>query len=95
LFFVTFQSMVPAWRRTAGAPAVATPSFEVSEPVAGPSYKRILVTLDHTDRDKQAVSHSASLAKAHGAKLFLVHVEEGVTSMVFGAESSNGRGADR
>jgi manganese transport protein len=88
LFFVTFQSMVPAWRRTAGAPAVATPSFEVSEPVAGPSYKRILVTLDHTDRDKQAVSHSASLAKAHGAKLFLVHVEEGVTSMVFGAESS-------
>ena len=50
-------------------------------------YKRILVSLDHTDRDRQAISHGFA-GKAHGAKLFLVHVEEGVTSMVFGAESS-------
>jgi manganese transport protein len=87
LFYVTFQSWIPGLRAQ-GAPAVAITSFEVTEPLAGPSYKRILVTLDHTDRDRQAVSHSASLAKAHGAKLFLVHVEEGVTSMLYGAESS-------
>ena len=87
LFYVTFQSWIPGWR-VSGPPAVAMSTFEVTEPLAGPTYKRILVTLDHTDRDRQAVSHSASLAKAHGAKLFLVHVEEGVTSMVYGAESS-------
>jgi manganese transport protein len=87
LFYVTFQSWIPGLRAQ-GAPAVAITSFEVTEPLAGPSYKRILVTLDHTDRDRQAVSHSASLAKAHGAKLVLVHVEEGVTSMLYGAESS-------
>ena len=88
LVYVTLQPWVPAWKRATGAPAVAIEAFEVAEPTAGPSYQRILVTLDHSDRDKQAVSHSASLAKAHGAKLFLVHVEEGVTSVVFGAEAS-------
>ncbi len=88
LVYVTLQPWVPAWKRATGAPAVAIEAFEVAEPMAGPSYRRILVTLDHSDRDKQAVSHSASLAKAHGAKLFLVHVEEGVTSVVFGAEAS-------
>ena len=88
LFYVTFQSWVPAWRQPSGAPAVAMASFEVDEPMTGPSYRRILVTLDHTSLDRQAVAHSASLARSHGAKLFLVHVEEGVTSMVYGAEAS-------
>lgn len=88
LFYVTFQSSIPALSRASGTPAVVVPTFEVTEPAAPPVYRRILVTLDHTDRDRQAVSHSASLAKAHGAKLFLVHVEEGVTSQVFGAEAS-------
>lgn len=88
LFYVTFQAWVPVLRTPAGQPAVVVPNFEVTEPAAPPAYRRILVTLDHTDRDRQAVSHSASLAKAHGAKLYLVHVEEGVTSQVFGAEAS-------
>jgi manganese transport protein len=88
LAYVTLQSWIPSWQRGGGAPAVELKSFEVPEPAPGPSYRRILVTLDHTDRDLQAVSHSASLARAHGAKLFLVHVEEGVTSFVFGAEAS-------
>jgi manganese transport protein len=88
LFYVTFQASIPAWRHREGAPAVAMPPIEVPEAVTGPAYQRILVTLDHTDRDRQAVSHGASLAKAHGAKLYLVHVEEGVTSAVFGAEAS-------
>ena len=88
LFYVTFNSWLPAWGRGAGVPAVAIAPFEVTVPAAGPAYLRILVTLDHSDHDRQAVLHGAVLAKAHGAKLFLVHVEEGVTSMVFGAESS-------
>ena len=88
LFYVTFQASIPAWRRPSGPSAVEIKRFEVPEPVTGPSYRRILVTLDHTDRDRQAVSHSASLARAHGAKLFLVHVEEGVTSLVYGSEAS-------
>ena len=61
-------------------------------PAAGafiaPSYHRILVTLDHSDLDRLALSHAAAMAKLHGAKLYLLHVEEGVTSQVYGKEAS-------
>jgi manganese transport protein len=57
-------------------------------PLAAPTYRRILVALDHTDRDLEAIAHAAPLAKSHNAKVFLVHVEEGVTSQVYGALSS-------
>ena len=51
-------------------------------------YKRILVPLDHTSLDRDALAHAAALAKAQGARLFLLHVEEGVTSQVYGQLSS-------
>jgi len=53
-----------------------------------PVYRRILVPLDHTALDRQAIAHAASLARIHHAKLFLLHVEEGVTSQVYGSLSS-------
>jgi manganese transport protein len=53
-----------------------------------PWYRRILVPLDHTDRDRLAISHAAALAQSHGAKIFLLHVEEGVTSQVYGQDAS-------
>jgi manganese transport protein len=83
LVYVTVQ---PA--RAAVHPAAAVPAIEIADVAPTPSYRRILVPLDHTDRDREAVSHSASLARAHGAKLFLVHVEEDVASQVYGAEAS-------
>lgn len=56
--------------------------------VADPVYKRILVPLDHTGLDRLAIAHAAALARAHHAKLFLLHVEEDVTSQVYGSLSS-------
>ncbi|MEO8026385.1 MAG: divalent metal cation transporter, partial [Bryobacteraceae bacterium] len=53
-----------------------------------PIYRDILVPLDHTDRDRIAIAHAAALGRPHGARLHLFHVEEGVTSVLFGAESS-------
>src|SRR5581483_10430919 len=50
--------------------------------------RRILVPLDHTGLDHLATSHAAAMAKMHGAKLFLLHVEEGVTSQVYGKAAS-------
>jgi manganese transport protein len=55
---------------------------------AAPIYHRILLPLDHTDLDRIAIPHAAALAKLHGATLFLLHVEEGVTSQIYGKESS-------
>ena len=51
-------------------------------------YSKILVSLDHTERDRAAISHAAAMARSHGAKLYLLHVEEGVTSQVYGSLSS-------
>ena len=34
------------------------------------------------------VAHAAAMARSHGAKLYLLHVEEGVTSQVYGSLSS-------
>jgi manganese transport protein len=47
-----------------------------------------LVPLDHTARDRVAIAHAAAMARLHGATLHLVHVEEGVTSQLYGALSS-------
>jgi manganese transport protein len=49
-----------------------------------PVYRRILLPLDHTALDRLALSHGAAMAKLHGATLFLLHVEEGVTSVMYG-----------
>ena len=56
--------------------------------LAKPVYTKILVPLDHTSKDREAIAHAAAMAKQHGATLYLLHVEEGVTSQVYGSEAS-------
>jgi manganese transport protein len=51
-------------------------------------YRRILVPLDHSSLDRVALSHAAGLAERNRATLYLLHVEEGVTSQIYGADSS-------
>ena len=51
-------------------------------------YHRILVPLDHTVLDRLAVSHAAAMGKLYGACIYLLHVEEGVTSQVYGQAAS-------
>jgi manganese transport protein len=52
------------------------------------AYSRILVPLDHSDSDIQAISSAVAIAGTLGAKIILLHVEEGVTSQLFGSMSS-------
>jgi manganese transport protein len=52
------------------------------------SYSSILVPLDHSEADSEAVSNALALARTHGARIILLHVEEGVTSQLFGSLSS-------
>jgi manganese transport protein len=68
-------------------PLITLPATAASAAEA-PVYRRILVPLDHTALDRQAIAHAASMARIHHAKLFLLHVEEGVTSQVYGSLSS-------
>jgi manganese transport protein len=59
-----------------------------AEVIDVPRYSRILVPLDHSPLDRLALGHAAGLAARNGARLYLLHVEEGVISQVFGQESS-------
>src|SRR5205823_11091075 len=82
LAWITFFRMRPQVPETTAAqPAVA-------ENLPAPTYRRILVPLDHSDKDRVAIAHAAAMARLHGATLHLLHVEEGVTSQFFGAQSS-------
>jgi manganese transport protein len=46
------------------------------------------VPLDHSNLDRIAIGHAAALASRTHGTIYLLHVEEGVTSQVYGSESS-------
>jgi manganese transport protein len=87
LAWVIFQPVLPSWIRQFGRAPIELPKAVASNlPI--PLYQKILVPLDHTSRDREAIAHASALAKQHHAKLYLLHVEEGVTSQVYGPLSS-------
>ncbi|HWF46638.1 MAG TPA: Nramp family divalent metal transporter [Bryobacteraceae bacterium] len=52
------------------------------------TYSTIMVPLDHSPGDREAIGNALALARMHGARLVLLHVEEGVTSQIFGSLAS-------
>jgi manganese transport protein len=79
--------VLPAWIRrwwSAGPFQIAPAATNLQSPV----YRSILVPLDHSTRDRIAISHAAGLARANGAKIYLLHVEEDVTSQIYGPMAS-------
>ena len=87
LLWVTLEPLVSRWTRRFGRAPVVLPEAAGAE-AATPVYHRILVPLDHTQLDRLAVGHASAMAKLHEAKLYLLHVEEGVTSQIYGPEAS-------
>lgn len=87
LLWVSSEPYLPRWLRGRGLAASVLP-----EPAAvaarTTSYERILVPLDHSMQDREAISHAAAMARLSGARVFLVHVEEDVTSQVYGEMAS-------
>jgi manganese transport protein len=74
-------------------PWLRTPPLS-GKPSAFPKTARTLrarqhgVPLDHTSRDRDAIAHAAAMARQQNAKLYILHVEEGVTSQLYGPLSS-------
>lgn len=88
LAYVTLHPVLPARLRALGRTSGLVPEpVRVAAGTSAPVYRRVLVPLDHSEHDREAVAHGSSLARAHGARLYLVHVEEGVTSQVYGADA--------
>ncbi|HEY4364172.1 MAG TPA: Nramp family divalent metal transporter [Bryobacteraceae bacterium] len=86
LGWVTFGSLHARPRREERASSAAE---AVAGDLPAPVYRKILVPLDHSSRDRAAIAHAAYLARLHGATLHLLHVEEGVTSRLFGNIASD------
>ena len=87
LTWITMAPAIPALRRRLGRAPIDLP-HPVDTALPTPEYRRILVPLDHTHKDRAAISHAAAMAKVHHGVIFLLHVEEGVTSQVYGALAS-------
>jgi manganese transport protein len=62
---------------------------EVAAPAERPPYRRILVALDHSPLDREALAHAVTMARSQGGRIYLVHVEEGATSRVYGDLASD------
>ncbi|MBL8214104.1 MAG: Nramp family divalent metal transporter [Bryobacterales bacterium] len=88
LALLVWIALQPLLRRDRAGAAVVELPANAADVLPVTSYTKVLVTLDHTERDRTAVSHALAIAKLHGAKLVLLHVEEGVTSRVYGEEAS-------
>ena len=86
LAWVTFEPVFPNLLRRKGG--VKRFPATVAHDLPTPLYRLILVPLDHSFRDRQAISHAAAMARQHHSKLHLLHVEEGVTSQVYGKLAS-------
>ncbi len=83
LIWVTFEPVLPArLRRLGPMPGLVQPVPAVE--AQAPEYQRILVPLDHSAQDREAIAHASAMARLHKARMYLVHVEEGVTSQVYG-----------
>ena len=87
LIWVTMEPLASRWTRKFGRSPVTLPEISAAEPAAA-VYRRILLPLDHTELDRIAINHAAAMAKLHGATLYLLHVEEGVTSQMYGQDAS-------
>ncbi|MBL8227421.1 MAG: Nramp family divalent metal transporter [Bryobacterales bacterium] len=85
---LVWTTLRPLFGAPKGEPRGGVPvPAQITATPATPAYKRILVPLDHSSRDASAVGHASAMAKQHGAKIVLLHVEEGVTSLVYGSEA--------
>jgi len=87
LAWITFQPFFK--HRGQALPAALVPAPEaITKPLLEVTYHKILVPLDHTHIDRFAVRYAAALAKDPQATLYLLHVEEGPTSQLYGPLAS-------
>ena len=86
LAWISFEPWLPTALRR-GEPSQVLPAHVIDH-LEPHHYTRILVPLDHSSHDRFALSHAAALAKVYGANLYLIHVEEDVTSQLYGPLAS-------
>jgi manganese transport protein len=98
--FLTLLGYIVLWPRVQRVPVRALPvavhvgQEEPTPVIPALKYSKILVTLDHSDSDREALANALTLARANHSRLVLLHVEEGVASQLFGSLASNAEVAE-
>jgi manganese transport protein len=87
LLWVILEPWLPAGLRRKGRAAFVVP-LGVAEDLPTPAYTKILVPLDHSPLDRAAIAHAVAMARARRGRIYLLHVEEDVTSQMYGQEAS-------
>ncbi len=87
LIWITVEPAFPYRGRRLARKAIELPPTQTLHFPAH-SYRTILVPLDHSAGDREAIAHAAEMSRMHHAKLILLHVEEDVTSLMYGQLSS-------
>ncbi len=93
VFLVGLLVLVSFWPRFRGLPlkpgrvAVAA-AQEDATLFPSRAYSNVLVPLDHSPSDAEALGNAIALARMHNARIVLLHIEEDVTSQVFGSLAS-------
>jgi manganese transport protein len=83
-----------ATAKPAGRAAALLRPAPVAEPFSRPIYATILVPLDHSNLDREALTHALALARNQGSRLHLLHVEESVASLVYGEQARTAEEAE-
>ncbi len=92
--FLVLLGYITLWPRLNRVPLktgpVAVTVRQEPAPAAIPDlkYSTILVTLDHSDADRDALANALTLARANGSRLILLHIEVGVSAQLFGSQAS-------
>jgi manganese transport protein len=98
--FLALLGYIVLWPRLHRVPVKALPvavRVRAEEPapvIPALHYSTILVTLDHSDSDREALANAITIARANHSRLVLLHVEEGVASQIFGSLASNAEVAE-
>jgi len=79
---LVYISMPESWRRR----KAAIPSVGKVE-LTPQTYSKIGVAVDYGAMDVKVLSHAQTLAKHHGATVYLFHVVEGVSGQLFGKDA--------
>src|SRR5689334_23221216 len=67
--WITAEPLLTRWGVRFGRAPITLPATAAAASEA-PAYHRILVPLDHTALDQQAIAHAAAMARMHHAKLY-------------------------
>ena len=91
--FVILLGYIALWPRLTRlplktGPVAVTIRQEAAPEISALKYSTILVTLDHSQSDREALANALTLARANASRLVLLHVEEGVSSQLFGSQAS-------